>query len=132
MEETEDPRKNPRGYNALLQHASIWYIRLRHLNLNLLKKTAKIISGIPNLNVVKEENFVYLAYDRSKAVRRFNLRALLNLLKILNTLKKDTFKVKPKPYNKRPIRLFIINRKSRFKWMILLPNRQRPTVFNAI
>src|SRR6266699_2650303 len=86
---------------------------------------------MPNLDVVKEEDFVYLAYDRSKAVRKFNLKALPDPLKILDTLKEDIFKIKPKPYNKRPIELFIIDRKSRFKWMILLPNRQRPTVFTA-
>src|SRR6266699_2783888 len=87
---------------------------------------------MPNLDVVKEKDFVCLVYDRSKIVRRFNLKVLSDLLKILDTLEKDTFKVKPRPYNKRLIRLFIIDYKSRFKWMILLSNRQRPTVFNAI
>ncbi len=48
-------------------------------------------------------------------VRRFNLRVLPDPLKILDTLKRDTFKVKLKPYNKRLIRLFIIDRKSRFR-----------------
>src|SRR6266566_3422957 len=115
VEETDDTCKNPKGYNALLQLASLWHIRLRHLGLNLLKKTAKITNSIPNLNVVKEEDLVYLAYNRSKAVRRPNLKALPNPLRILNTLKKDTFKIKPKLYNKRPIRLFIIDRKSQFK-----------------
>ena len=60
---------------------------------------------MPNLDVVKEEDFVYLVYNRSKAVRRPNLRALPDLLKILDTLKRDTFKVKPRPYNKRLIYL---------------------------
>ncbi len=114
MEETDDTHKNPRGYNALLQFISLWYIRLRYLSLNLFKKTAKITNGISNLNVVKEEDFVYLACDRSKTVRRLNLKALPNLLKILDILKEDTFKVKPRPYNKQPVRLFIINYKSQF------------------
>ncbi len=87
---------------------------------------------MPNLDAVKEEDFVYLAYDRSKAVRKPNLKALLDLLKILNTLKEDIFKIKPKLYNKQPIRLFIIDCKSQFKWVIFLPNRQRPTIFNII
>ncbi len=68
-----------------------------------------------NLDAVKKKDFVYIAYDRSKAVRRPNLKVFLNLLKILDTLEGDTFKVKPRPYNKRPIGLFIIDRKSRFK-----------------
>ncbi len=124
--------KNPKGYNALLQLTNLQYIRLRHLGLNLLKKTAKIISGIPNLDAVKEKDFVCLACDRSKIVRRLNLKVLPDPLKILDTLKKNIFKVKPKPYNKRPVRLFIIDHKSQFKWVILLSNRQRPTIFNAI
>ena len=68
-----------------------------------------------NLNVVKKEDFVYLAYDRSKAVRRFNLKIFLDSLKILDTLEEDIFKIKPRPYNKRLIRLFIIHCKLRFK-----------------
>ncbi len=112
MEETDDIRRNPRDYNILLQLVSLWYIRLGHLNLNLFKKTVKITNGMPNLNAVKKEDFVCLAYDRNKVVRRSNLRALLDPLKILDTLKRDTFKVKPRSYNKRFIGLFIINRQS--------------------
>src|SRR6266566_1408096 len=74
VEETNDTRRNPKGYNALLQLTSLWHIRLGYLGLNLFKKTAKITNGIPNLNTVKEEDFVYLAYNRSKAVKRPNLR----------------------------------------------------------
>jgi len=132
VEETDDTRRNPKDYNVLLQLANLWHLRLRHLNLNLFKKTAKIINDIPNLDVIKEKDFVYLAYNRSKAVKKPNLKAFLNPLKILDILKKDIFKVKPKPYNKRLVRLFIINRKSQFKWVIFLPNRQKPTIFNVI
>ncbi len=132
VEETGDMHRNPRGYNTLLQLVSLWYIRLGHLGLNLLKKTAKITSGMPNLDVVKEDNFVCLVYDRSKAVRKSNLKALLDPPKILDILERDTFKVKPKPYNKWFVGLFIIDCKLRFRWMILLLNCQGPTVFNVI
>ncbi len=131
-EETNDLHRNLKDYNALLQLVSLWYLRLGHLGLNLFKKTVKITNGIPNLDVIKEEDFVYLVYNQNKTVRRPNLKALPDPPKILNTLEKDIFKVKPKPYNKRPIGLFIIDHKLRFRWMILLSNRQRPTVFNAI
>ncbi len=70
---------------------------------------------MPNLDAVKEEDFVCLVYDRSKAVKKLNLKALPNSLRILNTLERDTFKIKPRPYNKRPIKLFIIDRKSQFR-----------------
>ena len=68
-----------------------------------------------NLDAVKEEDFVCLICDRSKVVRRFNLRVLLDFLKILDILKGDIFKVKPRLYNNRFIRLFIIDRKLQFK-----------------
>ena len=132
IEETDDMRRNPKGYNALLQLANLWYIRLEYLGLNLLKKTVKITNGMLNLDVVKEEDFVCLTYDRSKVVRKPNLKIFPDSSKILDTLEGDTFKVKPKPYNKRPIGLFIIDRKSQFRWIIFLSNRQRPTVFNVI
>ncbi len=41
VEETDDTHKNPKGYNALLQFVSLWYIRLEHLGLNLF-----IINGL--------------------------------------------------------------------------------------
>ena len=63
VEETDDTCKNPKGYNVLLQFVNLWYIRLGHLGLNLFKKIVKIINGILNLNVVKEEDFVCLVYD---------------------------------------------------------------------
>ncbi len=115
VEETDNTRRNLKGYNALLQFVNLWYIRLRYLGLNLLKKTVKITSGMPNLDVVKEKDFVYLVCNRNKVVKKPNLKALLDLLKILDTLERDTFKIKLKPYNKRPIRLFIIDCKSQFK-----------------
>ncbi len=132
VEETDDTRRNLRGYNVLLQLASLWYIRLGHLGLNLFKKTVKITSGMPNLDAVKEEDFVCLVCDRSKAVRRLNLRVLPDLLRILDILEGDIFKVKFRPYNKRFIRLFIIDCKLRFRWVTLFLNCQGPTVFNAI
>src|SRR6266566_7760623 len=61
IKETDDIYRNPKGYNVLLQLVNLWYIRLGHLGLNLLKKTVKITSDISNLDVVKEENFVCLA-----------------------------------------------------------------------
>ena len=67
---------------------------------------------MPNLNDVKEKDFVYLMYNWSKAVKKLILKVLLDLLKILDILKRNIFKIKSKPYNKRLIKLFIIDRKS--------------------
>ncbi len=67
---------------------------------------------MPNLDAIKEEDFICLAYDRNKAVRKLNLKVLLDPPRILNTLEEDIFKIKLRPYNKRPVGLFIINYKS--------------------
>ncbi len=95
----DDICKNFKGYNVLLQFVNLWYLRLKYPSLDLFKKTVKIINGILNLDIVKKEDFICLMYNRNKAVRKFNLKALLNLLKILDILKKDIFKIKFKPYN---------------------------------
>ena len=39
----------------------LWHQRLGHISLSLLKKTAKITTGIPNFNIIKEEDFHCLA-----------------------------------------------------------------------
>src|SRR6266566_1805523 len=65
VEETDDTRRNPKGYNALLQLVNLWYLRLEYLSLNLFKKTVKITSGMPNLDTIKEKDFVCLVCDRS-------------------------------------------------------------------
>ena len=35
------------------------------------------------------------------------------------------------PYNKAPIGLFIIDRKSRYRWLFLLKDKEGPTVFKV-
>ena len=36
------------------------------------------------------------------------------------------------PYNKAPVGLFIIDRKSRHRWLFLLKDKSGPIVFNAV
>jgi hypothetical protein len=104
----------------LLKLAYFWYKRLGHISLCLLKKTAKIAQGVPNFDLILEGDFLCLACDRAKAVCRLNYRLIDNLEGILDSLEGDTFFIKPMPYNKCPIGLLIVNRKSRFRWLFLL------------
>ncbi|KAK2070673.1 hypothetical protein P8C59_005150 [Phyllachora maydis] len=46
--------------------------------------------------------------------------------------KGDTVKIRPRPYNRNPIVLLLVNRKSRYKWVFNLPNKSGPIVANAI
>jgi hypothetical protein len=97
-----------------------------------LKKTAKIAQGVPNFNSISEENFLYLACNRAKAVRRLNHRPIDNPEGILDSLEGDTFSIKPISYNKYPIRLLIVDRKSRFRWLFLLKSRDRDPIIDTI
>ncbi|KAK2066228.1 hypothetical protein P8C59_000063 [Phyllachora maydis] len=44
----------------------------------------------------------------------------------------DTVKIRPRPYNRNPIVLLLVNRKSRYRWVFNLPNKLGPIVANAI
>jgi hypothetical protein len=81
---------------------------------------AKITQGVPNFDSISKGDFLYLAYDRAKVVCRLNHRPIDNPEGILDSLEGDTFSIKPMPYNKCPIGLLIVDRKSRFRWFFLL------------
>ena len=53
-------------------------------------------------------------------------------MKVLNIIKGDILKIKPIPYNKKPYSLFLMDKKSRFRWVILMFNKKGSTVFKAI
>jgi hypothetical protein len=53
-------------------------------------------------------------------VCRLNYRLIDNLEGILDSLEGDIFSIKPMFYNKCPIGLLVVDRKSRFWWLFLL------------
>ncbi|KAK2070496.1 hypothetical protein P8C59_004983 [Phyllachora maydis] len=58
---------------------------------------------------------------------------LLNLAKlVLDLIEGDTVKIRPRPYNRNPIVLLLVNCKSRYRWVFNLPNKSGPIVANAI
>ncbi|KAK2066939.1 hypothetical protein P8C59_000717 [Phyllachora maydis] len=58
---------------------------------------------------------------------------LLNLAKlVLDLIEGDTVKIRPRPYNRNPIVLLLVDRKSRYRWVFNLPNKSGPIVANAI
>jgi len=84
---TKPSKRSPK----LLKLAYLWHKKLGHISLRLLKKTAKIAQRVPNFNSISEEDFLCLAYNRAKAVRRLNHRPIDNPKSILNSLKKIPF-----------------------------------------
>ena len=111
-------------YQKLLAKALLWHRRLGHPGLLLLKKTARITEGVPNMDSIKEADFRCKSCDLAKAVRRPNNKPIEDPDRVLDRLEGDTFKISPIPHNRRRIGLIIVDRKSRYRWLILLKSRE--------
>jgi hypothetical protein len=121
-----------KDYKKLLELAGLWHVRLGHIGLPLLKKTASITKGMPDFSLIRDKDFKCLACTKTKAIRRPSKQPIGDPPSALDVIEGDTVKISPMPYNKKPIVLFLIDRKSRNKWAILLPNKEGPTIKEAI
>ncbi|KAK2066925.1 hypothetical protein P8C59_000703 [Phyllachora maydis] len=128
----KEPNKGQRDYYNLLNLAKLWHVRLGHIGLRLLKKTSSITKGLPNFDKIKEADFHYSSYDRGKAVRRVSKALIPDPPRVLDSTEGDTVKIRPRPYNRNPIVLLLVDRKSRYRWVFNLPNKSGPIVANAI
>ncbi|KAK2073977.1 hypothetical protein P8C59_008214 [Phyllachora maydis] len=106
----KEPNIGQRDYYNLLNLAKLWHVRLGHIGLRLLKKTSSITKGLPNFDKIKEADFHCSSYS----------------------IEGDTVKIRPRPYNRNPIVLLLVNRKSRYRWVFNLPSKSGPIVANAI
>ncbi|KAK2068178.1 hypothetical protein P8C59_002835 [Phyllachora maydis] len=109
----KEPNIGQRDYYNLLNLAKLWHVRLGHIGLRLLKKTSSITKGLPNFDKIKEADFHCSSCNR-------------------DSIEGDTVKIRPRPYNRNPIVLLLVNRKSRYRWVFNLPNKSGPIVANAI
>ncbi|KAK2072781.1 hypothetical protein P8C59_007116 [Phyllachora maydis] len=128
----KEPNIGQRDYYNLLNLAKLWHVRLGHIGLRLLKKTSSITKGLPNFNKIKEADFHCSSYDQGKAVRRVSKALIPDPPRVLDSIEGDTVKIRPRPYNRNPIVLLLVNRKSRYRWVFNLPNKSGPIVANAI
>ncbi|KAK2068170.1 hypothetical protein P8C59_002827 [Phyllachora maydis] len=99
---------------------------------NLLNLAKFITKGLPNFDKIKEADFHCSSYDRGKAVRRVSKALIPDLPRVLDSIEGDTVKIRPRPYNRNPIVLLLVDRKSRYRWVFNLPNKSGPIVANAI
>ncbi|KAK2075474.1 hypothetical protein P8C59_009600 [Phyllachora maydis] len=106
----KEPNIGQRDYYNLLNLAKLWHVRLGYIGLRLLKKTSSITKGLPNFDKIKEADFHCSSCDREG----------------------DTVKIRPRPYNRNPIVLLLVDRKSRYRWVFNLPNKSGLIVANAI
>ncbi|KAK2073475.1 hypothetical protein P8C59_007760 [Phyllachora maydis] len=128
----KEPNIGQRDYYNLLNLAKLWHVRLGHIGLRLLKKTSSITKGMPNFDKIKEADFHCSSCDRGKAVRRVSKALIPDLPRVLDSIEGDTVKIRPRPYNRNPIVLLLVDRKSRYRWVFNLPNKSGPIVANAI
>ncbi|KAK2069123.1 hypothetical protein P8C59_003728 [Phyllachora maydis] len=128
----KEPNIGQRDYYNLLNLAKLWHVRLGHIGLRLLKKTSSITKGLPNFDKIKEADFHCSSYDRGKAVRRVSKALIPDPPRVLDSIEGDTVKIRPRPYNRNPMVLLLVNRKSRYRWVFNLPNKSGPIVANAI
>ncbi|KAK2074016.1 hypothetical protein P8C59_008253 [Phyllachora maydis] len=128
----KEPNIGQRDYYNLLDLAKLWHVRLGHIGLRLLKKTSSITKGLPNFDKIKEADFHCSSYNRGKAVRRVSKALIPDLPRVLDSIEGDTVEIRPRPYNRNPIVLLLVNRKSRYRWVFNLPNKSGPIVANAI
>ncbi|KAK2072771.1 hypothetical protein P8C59_007106 [Phyllachora maydis] len=106
--------------------------QLGHIGLRLLKKTSSITKGLPNFIKIKEADFHCSSYNRGKAVRRVSKALIPDPPRVLDSIEGDTVKIRPRRYNRNPIVLLLVDRKSRYRWVFNLPNKSGPIVANAI
>ncbi|KAK2068627.1 hypothetical protein P8C59_003259 [Phyllachora maydis] len=85
-----------------------------HIGLYLLKKTSSITKGLPNFNKIKEADFHCSSYDRGKAVKRVSKALIPDLPRVLDSIEGNTIKIRPRPYNRNPIVLLLVDCKSRY------------------
>ncbi|KAK2066295.1 hypothetical protein P8C59_000125 [Phyllachora maydis] len=128
----KEPNIGQRDYYNLLNLAKLWHVRLGHIGLRLLKKTSSITKGLPNFDKIKVADFHCSSCDRGKAVRRVRKALIPDLPRVLDSIEGDTVKIRPRPYNRNPIVLLLVDRKSRYRWVFNLPNKSGPIVANAI
>ncbi|KAK2074415.1 hypothetical protein P8C59_008623 [Phyllachora maydis] len=128
----KEPNIGQRDYYNLLNLAKLWHVRIGYIGLCLLKKTSSITKGLPNFDKIKEADFHCSSYDQGKAVRRVSKALIPDLPRVLDLIEGDTIKIRPRPYNRNPIVLLLVDRKSRYRWVFNLPNKSGPIVANAI
>ncbi|KAK2073376.1 hypothetical protein P8C59_007664 [Phyllachora maydis] len=107
----KEPNIGQRDYYNLLNLAKLWHVRLGHIGLRLLKKTSSITKGLPNFDKIKEADFHCSSCDRGKAVKRVSKALIPNPPRVLDSIECNTIKIRPRPYNRNPIVLLLVNRK---------------------
>ncbi|KAK2073967.1 hypothetical protein P8C59_008204 [Phyllachora maydis] len=127
----KEPNIGQRDYYNLLNLAKLLHVRLGHIGLRLLKKTSSITKGLPNFDKIKEADFHCSSCDRGKAVRRVSKALIPDPPRVLDSIEGDTVKIRPRPYNRNPIVLLLVDRKMELVNSTAITNKET-TPFQAL
>ena len=81
--------------SRLLKSAMLWHCWLGHIGLPLLKKTAKITTGLPKFDLISDRDFFCAKCAMSKAVRRIVTPPVADLAVALAVIVGDLVTIKP-------------------------------------
>jgi hypothetical protein len=114
-----------------LKLAIFWHARLGYIGLLLLKKTARITKRLLNFEGIKKSKFYCEQCAVNKAVRRFRPFIVKDLFIALAVIEGDLFTIKPILYNRAKYVLILVERKTCYRWIVLLKDKTAMVVFTA-
>lgn len=89
---------------ALIQAAQLWHVRLGHISLDLLKKTAQVTKGMPNFQKVRSEDLVCKSCDSAKILCKLSKRPVVDSPFALGRLEGNIFVIRLTPLNNKALR----------------------------
>ncbi|KAM7182530.1 hypothetical protein V8F33_014242, partial [Rhypophila sp. PSN 637] len=124
------PAVGPKGCNHSIQpvtwlcHAArLWHVRLGHIGLELLKRTALVTTGLPNFQKVRPNQLRCTSCDAAKMLRKPSRKPVKDPAHVLDRIEGDIFVIRPTPLNNKPYGLVLVDRKSRFRVLRLLTTK---------
>jgi len=109
----------------MIKAARLWYVRLGHIRLNLLRKTALVTKRMPDLSGIRPKHIACKSYNAVKLLRQPSFKAIINPPNALGRIKEDIFVIRPIPLNNKPYRLILVDWKTRFKIIRLLKSKDK-------
>ena len=110
----------------------LWYCRLGYIGLPLLKKTAKITTGLSKFDLISDRDFFYAKCAISKAVRQIVTPLVADLAVALAVIVGDLVIIKPLLHSRMPYLLILIDQKTYYRWVYLLKDKSAPTIHSTI
>ncbi|KAM7182544.1 hypothetical protein V8F33_014230, partial [Rhypophila sp. PSN 637] len=109
--------------STLVEAARLWHVRLGHLSLDLLKRTALVTTSLPNFQKVRIDQLCYKNYNVAKMLRKPSKKPVKDPAYVLDRIKGDIFVIRPILLNNKPYSLVLINQKLRFRVLRLLKTK---------